>query len=309
MPDAEKHDAQMARAIAQVLESENISLEDLKRKVPRGFWEKVRQVMGPDGPDSAVLRQNWKRKASRQAISALVEFSRSDLGREIWGPVTCEEGDSLQLEDYPDLSLEQTVDVDTSMLVSLDADDLISLGVLSDAVDGFDNSDITSTESLDIYSRDDMTLMETIDLETETWPDAATMSQVEDTQAVVEQMEGRLQDRLARVISEMESRLTALVRSAVHKGIRSALDERFSSSGQTENEECPEPSGKAAGQTMELMVNIDKSLFDLFQTESKAAYDGDASKTMNAVLWRYYGKPKLSFERQRNRGSRNKPKE
>jgi hypothetical protein len=307
MPDATKRNQEIARAVGKVLRKENLNLKDLQKRVPRGFWEKVRQDMGPDAPETGALRAIWKNKASRQSISEFVDSSFSE-SRPVRSGVMLEDAAPRQREPYDDRDIEQSVEVDTSMLVNLETEDLVSLGVMADAGENLDNLEITTLESVDLYGRDEMALTETIDIETENWPLSAAMGQMEDTLAAMDKIEGRIQDRLGQGIREMEARLVTLVRSAVQTAVQSAFANQFSSKRRSEDEECPQPTRRAIGETMELRVRVDKILFDLFQTECAAAHHGDASKTMNAVLWRYYGRPRLSFERSKLRVGKAKPK-
>jgi hypothetical protein len=42
-------------------------------------------------------------------------------------------------------------------------------------------------------------------------------------------------------------------------------------------------------------VTVDKELWKLFQREQKRL-GASASRTMDTILWRHFGKPRLSFE-------------
>jgi len=46
----------------------------------------------------------------------------------------------------------------------------------------------------------------------------------------------------------------------------------------------------------DLRVRIDKNLYDLLEKDVKAHFGHNWSRALDAVLWRYYGRPKLSFE-------------
>jgi hypothetical protein len=54
--------------------------------------------------------------------------------------------------------------------------------------------------------------------------------------------------------------------------------------------------GKASGKKISIRVTIDANLFELFDAECRLRFHGNATQTMNEILWLHYDKPKLSFE-------------
>lgn len=53
---------------------------------------------------------------------------------------------------------------------------------------------------------------------------------------------------------------------------------------------------KFKGSKKDLRVRIDKNLYDLLEKDVKAHFGENWSRALDAVLWRYYSKPQLSFE-------------
>ena len=54
------------------------------------------------------------------------------------------------------------------------------------------------------------------------------------------------------------------------------------------------------GEKGHISVRVDQSLLELFERECRK-YGGNASRTMDVILWRYFGKPTLSFESEEQR--------
>jgi hypothetical protein len=103
---------------------------------------------------------------------------------------------------------------------------------------------------------------------------------------------------LAIMVRDMESRLT----TSIDQRIRAAL---YSvSSDQTRDPSCfpphPPKHGKAgkkyAGEKRDLRVRIDRNLFTLLRNEAKNHHGGNMSQCLDAVLWRYFDQPDLSFQ-------------
>lgn len=111
----------------------------------------------------------------------------------------------------------------------------------------------------------------------------------------------RMQDpmaRLAIMVRDMESRLAALL----DERIRAALSPV--SCEETRDSSCfppyPPKLGKAgkkfAGDKRDLRVRIDRNLFTLLKKEAEDRHGGNMSQCLDAVLWRYYDQPDLSFQ-------------
>ncbi len=61
------------------------------------------------------------------------------------------------------------------------------------------------------------------------------------------------------------------------------------------------PAGKAfAGSKKDIRALIDSELWKLFDNECRNRFGGNQSRALDAILWHYFGKPKLSFEVVRN---------
>jgi hypothetical protein len=58
----------------------------------------------------------------------------------------------------------------------------------------------------------------------------------------------------------------------------------------------PKTGKKQHGDKGDIRARIDSELLKLLDTECTARYGGNMSRTLDAILWRYYGRPRLSFE-------------
>ena len=58
----------------------------------------------------------------------------------------------------------------------------------------------------------------------------------------------------------------------------------------------PKTSRKFEGSKTDIRVRIDSVLFNLLNLDSHRTSAGNLSRTLDIILWRYYGKPKLSWE-------------
>jgi hypothetical protein len=63
---------------------------------------------------------------------------------------------------------------------------------------------------------------------------------------------------------------------------------------------APKYSRKFTGFKDDVRARIDRTLFKLLIADAKAQSGGNVSRQLDIILWRYYGKPKLSFEENDN---------
>jgi|GEM_PF-3325111 len=56
------------------------------------------------------------------------------------------------------------------------------------------------------------------------------------------------------------------------------------------------PYGPQGSSTGNLNANVDKVLYDLVRQEAEKHHGGTNTRALETILWRYYGKPRLSFE-------------
>ncbi len=172
------------------------------------------------------------------------------------------------------------------------------MGVMAEPLDLCDMCDQDASESVDLYASDATSMVDTIDIETETWPtDSPLVS--DETIIVADQVESILTGRLETLAHDLETRLTRLVQSLVHSAVQEAgIVQGRVAIGQ-DREECPvarKTGATAEGRSTSLRVRIDSNLFELFDAECRLRYHGNAYQAMNAILWQHYGKPRLSFE-------------
>lgn len=97
-----------------------------------------------------------------------------------------------------------------------------------------------------------------------------------DAAELIRDLEKRLEKRIDERIAEISSSLTSLAT--------------------TDEPPLPPRHGKRhLGGKGDIRVRVDGELLKLFQQET-ARYNGNASRAMDVILWRYFGKPKLTFE-------------
>jgi hypothetical protein len=285
---------QIATGIVKVLMNENAGLQGLKGRIPKRFWDKVREQMGDDAPDQSTIAARWNGSSSgpqiRELVESMLRAPRALNGRESrQGQETFPDmaTDPRVIEACADVDTDPSEDLDTSVEVNLNPEDLISLGVMTEPVENLDSIDLDATDSVDLYAHNAPSMVDTIDIETEMWP--ADISVVaSDTIVVVNQLELRLSERLTTLAEDMETRLTGLVQTLVQDAVREALAARepYREDGATERRNRGE--GEAAG--VVLRVKIDPNLFVLFDAECCSRYQGNVSDAMSAILREHYGK-------------------
>lgn len=294
MPKPVTTNEHIARGIIAVLEREHVSLEELKRKVPKRFWDKVRAAMGEGSPDKGTISARWNRPSSGPQIRNLVESWLSHQDRFESDAAS----DPHIIEPYADIEVDPPDDLDPSLVVDLDAEDLVSMGVMTETIGDLDTCDLDASDSVDLYGRDGGSLVDTIDIETETWPAGLSML-ADDPILVANQLQEGLNERMENLAHELEARLTLRVQALVQVAVGKALASGKIGPLRTGREACPVPQktrGKASGKKISIRVMIDENLFELFDAECRLRFHGNATQTMNEILWLHYDKPKLSFE-------------
>jgi hypothetical protein len=58
----------------------------------------------------------------------------------------------------------------------------------------------------------------------------------------------------------------------------------------------PKEGKKELGSKRHISARADSNLVDLFERDARNRFHGNASRTLDWVLWNFYGKPQLSFE-------------
>jgi hypothetical protein len=97
------------------------------------------------------------------------------------------------------------------------------------------------------------------------------------------------------LLEEQEQKLTRLI----DEKIQAALGRRPADmkAGEADDPPLPPKTGKKfAGAKGDLRARIDANLLKLLENDCDRHYNGNMSRCLDAVLWRYYEKPALSFE-------------
>ncbi len=117
-----------------------------------------------------------------------------------------------------------------------------------------------------------------------------------------ERDEASARDSLSRheaieMMRALEARLTKLVETNLQAAIGA-----YRADASCDNAVPPLPpkggefGRKFKGEKSDVRARIDSVLFRLLSRECGREFNGNMSRCLDAILWRYYGKPKLSFE-------------
>lgn len=99
------------------------------------------------------------------------------------------------------------------------------------------------------------------------------------------------QSDAARLIRDLEKRLEKRIDERIAE-----ISSSMTNLAATGEPPLPPRQGKRhLGGKGDIRVRIDEELVKLFQQKT-ARYNGNASRTMEVILWLYFNKPKLSFE-------------
>ena len=74
-------------------------------------------------------------------------------------------------------------------------------------------------------------------------------------------------------------------------GLKSATDAEID-----EPEIAPRKGKSFYGEKFDLRVRVDRNLAEMLFAHAKRDYGGNISRTLDVVLWRFYGRPRLSWE-------------
>jgi hypothetical protein len=109
-------------------------------------------------------------------------------------------------------------------------------------------------------------------------------------------------DNVDKIPDNIDSKLTAL-----EQRLREYVDQRIEAMNQTtaqvDKVDVPPqppklgPSGKKLkGKKENIRALIDAELWKLFDSECREHHAGNQSRALDAILWRYFNRPRLSFE-------------
>jgi len=100
-------------------------------------------------------------------------------------------------------------------------------------------------------------------------------------------------------VSAMLEALETRLRELIETKVGAARPEPDISAAFPTVEEPPLPpktGKKFRGSKSDVRVRVDENLGKLFDADVNQRFGGNASRCMDAILWTFYGKPKLSFE-------------
>jgi hypothetical protein len=253
---------QIARACAETMLNEGVSLERLKKRAPRFFWEKVARLL-PEGMKNLTLANVWAR--SREELEGLIQAELDNPGKI---------SPTLQREESGGPSVKD---------------------------DKLDHATENPRAEIEPANHDNIDQAPTTDDNLATPAKIDTLATIADEEATGEAHQPAiianldhetrlktLEDRLQAIAVKLDN-LASIPNIANIANVDQKADPPLPKRGG--------PSGKRLpGEKRDVRARIDRNLYALLEKDCKQRYGGNWSHTLDAVLWRAYGKPCLSFE-------------
>jgi len=275
-------------AVKTVMVREEISLDAFRDTVPKGFWGLVAEITGQQRGTAQVY-------GSRNRNELLTELEK-------W----CVEDDKVELipesvsEDSPSLATVDNLDTDktekssSSGSANIDnvdeCDTVASLGGKAVTVD---RVELTGHETTTLGNDDKVDHV----YRSEPVPDKEAPNDVTVDNVAKAEVEAMLHDLETKLTNLIDQRITEALAGVEPKVVTVAnLDIPPMPPKDAEGKGGKVSGKKFAGTKADLRARIDSKLFDLLEGEAKTYFSGNMSRCLDAVLWRYYQKPKLSFE-------------
>jgi hypothetical protein len=268
-----------AEKLVQVMQAEGVTVEVLREGAPVGFWKLVAIATGQTHAAARIYWHKHKAKLPEMLKQVMVDnvgeqatpstpaivdnLARDSLSAEIV------KHDKLDIREAEGLSPAIVDKVDTveiphrsadSATAIVDKHDIPEHGAIVDNFDTPESGDYISDKVAknDIVTREELTRM-------------------------MEDMESRLMQAIDEKLStsEIEERKGVMVDIFDNPPLPPKIG----------------PAGKRyAGDKADIRARVDMKLFKLLEDEAKIYFGGNVSRALDAVLWRYYQKPCLSFE-------------
>ena len=261
---------------ARELKSRSMGVADLERDTPHDFWEAVYEELQDEWAGAIDLEMYWElHKADLEPL----------LERRLKG-----EADRFEISESPPGS-------EPTWLLSrrqpLPSQPKAGEGVGQTAPE----SDPASADTVEI---DDSVIFET---GADIFDSAITGARANPQVASGEEPTGPIgPEMISIMLQDLERRLTQTIEDRMECAVETRLTELLKSKhGVVDGPDLDEPplppkSGKKyLGEKRDIRGRIDANLWELFQQECRK-YNGNVSKTLDTILWRYFGKPRLSFE-------------
>jgi hypothetical protein len=249
---------------------------DLDEHTPHDFWEGVHEQLQDEWASAIDLEMYW-------------ELHKSDL-EPILERKLEEEGDRVEISESP-------VGSEPTWLLASRRPRSATLEPAERARTKASQSDPVDADTVEI---DDSVIFETgADIF-----DSAVLRQGRDfLDSAGEEPTGPIgPEMISIMLQELEKRLTKTIEDRMECAVETRLTEflrsKYSTPEDSERDEPPLPPRKGKkflGEKKDLRGRIDTNLWELFHQECNK-YNGNVSQTLDTILWRYFGKPKLSFE-------------
>ncbi|MBI5572608.1 MAG: hypothetical protein HY914_21875 [Desulfomonile tiedjei] len=289
----------IARACVTVMAERGVTLDMLRKRVPRGFWERVIENL-PEGSTTPSgepwsnkehLSAHWKRNQGEIAGFILRYRQQTDTA-------------GLPADAVTDAVASGSEETTPSIVVRLDTEELQTLDILTGSTGDADErpEPLSQPKPAFIADRPFEEVQADALLDTSELIDTLKSAQdrIAETRSTAEPdgtpLEEAIMAKVTARIEVLEARLTT---SLVNK-IRIFMETQNRSAADSFKDEDP-PVPQRLGRRFRpkktyIHAKIDKNLFEILDRESRAKHEGNISRALDAILWRYYGKPKLSFE-------------
>jgi hypothetical protein len=270
-------DDMIADAIIQVIRDEGLSSEwltDKTKRAPLNFWKRVESMIG-ETRGRGALRTQWQRIDDREVlIERILDALNQDVAQDVKVDTTTET---------------HSVNID------------IFSEVVPVIVDTVDKGCQVETETLMESEPQRVVEVDKVDIPKEPEP-VIVDNFIEDLRTdILDKVDKRFTDMLRGIgerFTSMEERVEAL--STVPQAGTAAEAVNLVMIDMSQDPPLPGKAGPAGkkllGSKEDLRARVDSELFKLLDADCRSKYGGNLSRALDAVLWKFYQKPKLSFE-------------
>jgi hypothetical protein len=262
----------ISEAMAEVMKGKGLSLEQIERKVPKGFWTAVKAICGDERADN-VMSTFWKRNQA-----PMTEIIKRHLGTEATlNNVTIVDSVPSVNAQPPDANIDN---VSPEPLDKAETDERIKelTSLVYQQGERIDSID----ESLNLLIANVTNFMnEQPAKDTETRAIELVDEHKKETQSrlyAIEKTLNTLSDNVGNIIMA-QAEGTPRPASGEHK----------------ELPKPPKHGKRFAGHYAHVRGVLDVVLLDML-TKKSEEFGNNVSKALTAILWEHFGTPKLSFE-------------
>lgn len=264
------------QACVTELKRQGLSVSDLDKETPPDFWDGVFELLKDEWASAIDLEMYW-------------ELHKTDLAPLLERRLT---GDAAHVEIE-----ERPAGSKPAWLLAPKKSYPVEPSTPEDAGTNPADSDSSDADTVEI---DDSVIFEK---GTDIFDPAMLGSSRRSGDPTGEEPTGPIgPEMISIMMQELERRLTKTLEDrmecAVETRVAEFLKSKYGALGAADRDEPPLPPKKGKkflGEKRDIRGRIDANLWELFQKEC-TEHNGNVSKTLDTILWRYFGKPRLSFE-------------